>query len=435
MYESLLNGYRESDGPLAVDFRSLLPMAGTTERATHLLHPYPAKLLRHIPALMVSAPQLRTAGDLVLDPFCGSGTVLLEAALAERPAVGIDINPLAVLISRVKTAPVDSDAVREALESILREIQRPGTTSVPNRGRLEYWFGADTLEGLAKIRAATDKHASGFIRDLLLVALSATARQLSLANPRVSVPVRLRLDAYAESNDIRRSLEAHLHDVESADAAERFSDNVAVALRRLDTLDVLAPTADVRVHSGDTRAVCSQLVEPSSVGTVVTSPPYLGAQKYIRASSLNLFCLNLVDPDTAFALARQSIGREHFRKDEIGPPVALGMPDADALIEQCAASNPQRAHLASTYLREMRDALGAICASLASEGSLVLVAGGNHLCGRPFDTPRFLRHFCEQESLALELHLVDTIRSRGLMTRRNRQASPISSEHVMVFRK
>lgn len=66
---------------------------------------------------------------------------------------------------------------------------------------------------------------------------------------------------------------------------------------------------------------------------------------------------------------------------------------------------------------------------------MVLVAGGNHLCDKEFDTPAYLRYLCEEQDLSLELQLTDTIRSRGLMTRRNQTASPIATERVMVFRK
>jgi hypothetical protein len=435
LYETLIAGYSREGEPLAVDFRRLVPDAGETERATHLLHPYPAKLLRHIPALMLSAPQVRSGGETVLDPFCGSGTVLVEAAIAQRPAIGIDINPLAVLVSRVKTTPLDAASVRKAIDAVTEAAKRKRQITVPHRKRLDYWYRPTTLEEIVKLRIAIGELRPGPACDLLLVALSATARQLSLANPRISVPVRLRLDAYPPSHAIRRRLQAHMRDIETADVGQRFRDHAHAALTRVESLDELPRPPSVNVIAGDAKAAIADRQMLGSVGTVMTSPPYLGAQKYIRASSLNLFCLDLVDPDTAFDLAGQSIGREHFRQDEVSAPAPLGLKAADTVIAECATENAQRAHLASTYLAEMRQVLQRAAASIAPNGSLVLVVGGNHLCGRPFDTPAFLSHFCAESGLSVELHLVDTIRSRGLMTRRNRQASPISSEHVMVFRK
>ena len=167
----------------------------------------------------------------------------------------------------------------------------------------------------------------------------------------------------------------------------------------------------------------------------MTSPPYLSAQKYIRATSLNLLCLGIADTAKMSELQAQSIGREHFRKDQYRDPPAVSIPGADDLIAECRQRNPLRAHLASVYLADMTAALAEATNSLKPGGAMVLVAGGNHLCGKSFDTPAYLHYLCEQQGLTPELQLTDTIRSRGLMTRRNQAASPIATERVMVFRK
>src|SRR4051812_46112575 len=91
----LLDRYDRTRRAVTVNFRELVPWMPTGERATHFIHPYPAKLLRHIPAFFLSSDVLSAPGDTVLDPFCGSGTVLLEGLLHERYALGADANPLA----------------------------------------------------------------------------------------------------------------------------------------------------------------------------------------------------------------------------------------------------------------------------------------------------------------------------------------------------
>src|ERR1039458_9185234 len=110
--EALVHRYQRRRRPIAVNFRSLLPELNSPDRFTHLIHPYPAKLLVHIPHFFLANDLLSAPGDLVLDPFCGSGTVLVEAQLAGRRAYGADTNPLARLISRVKTAPLNTVAAK-----------------------------------------------------------------------------------------------------------------------------------------------------------------------------------------------------------------------------------------------------------------------------------------------------------------------------------
>lgn len=438
VYEDFRRLFAHSPAGVEVDFRELLPDAGATERATHMVHPYPAKLLRHIPAFVLSVPEIFPSGGRVLDPFCGSGTTLVEAMLRGGSAFGADINPLGVLISRVKTTPVDIESAEASLDGVLDRARSRRATGFEAAKRLAYWYPPESLSTLAKLRDSIREIEDQDVRDALGVALSGTARDVSLANPRISVPVRLRPEVYPPGNEVRARLSKRLDRIKTVDVAEAFAVNAARTLTRISALPSLQPGQVVEVQGADARGLGD--FDPFSgradeVDLILTSPPYLGAQKYIRATSLNLLCLGLASDSELGELQRQSIGREHFRKAEFAEPIATGIAEADALISSCRAVNPQRAHLAAKYLVEMGEALVAATARLRAGGAFVLVAGGNQLCGREFDTPQYLRSLCERAGLRLEIQLVDTIRSRGLMTRRNREASPIATESVMVFRK
>lgn len=58
---------------------------------THNLHPYPAKFIPQIPKELIV--RLSKKNNWVLDPFCGSGTSLVEARLTGRNSIGVDVNP------------------------------------------------------------------------------------------------------------------------------------------------------------------------------------------------------------------------------------------------------------------------------------------------------------------------------------------------------
>src|SRR6476646_6407224 len=83
---------------------------------THRCHPYSAKYIPQIPNLLIS--NFTKKNDLVLDNFVGSGTTLVESKLLGRNAIGVDINPLACLISKVKTTPIEKSATEHILEFI-----------------------------------------------------------------------------------------------------------------------------------------------------------------------------------------------------------------------------------------------------------------------------------------------------------------------------
>ena len=76
--ETLLKMY-DGETALEVDFRQLVPFGSGIDRATHLVHSYPAKLIPNIPIFFANCRSLATRGSSIYDPFCGSGTVLVEA--------------------------------------------------------------------------------------------------------------------------------------------------------------------------------------------------------------------------------------------------------------------------------------------------------------------------------------------------------------------
>lgn len=83
--------------------------------AIEAIHPYPAKFIGDIPRALLGALPLPPR-TLVFDPFCGCGTTLLEAQRRGIPSVGVDLNPIACLIARVKTSPAPDGLLVTARE-------------------------------------------------------------------------------------------------------------------------------------------------------------------------------------------------------------------------------------------------------------------------------------------------------------------------------
>ena len=95
--------------------------AKETTYLTHNYHPFPAKFIPHIPQILIK--QFSKPGDVVLDPFTGSGTTLVEAKLLGRESIGTDINPISVLASKVKTTVLSQSEI-ELIESCIVAIEK-----------------------------------------------------------------------------------------------------------------------------------------------------------------------------------------------------------------------------------------------------------------------------------------------------------------------
>lgn len=250
------------------------------------VHPYPAKFVAELPRAVLECLPVQT-GTAVLDPFCGSGTTLVECQRLGLPSVGIDLNPIACLMSRVKvsTAPKNMDKAARAVLSAAESVRDPEIPDIPN---LDHWFRKDIqvrLSCLTEGIAAAAPEA----RDILRLALS-------------SIIVRVS----NQESDTRYA----------AVAKNTSADEVFTMFRRaVDRLiDVLHsrpyPLSPSTVIEADTLRVSADDIG-APVGLVITSPPYPNAYEYWLYHKYRMWWLGF-DP---IAVKEKEIGaRAHFFK-------------------------------------------------------------------------------------------------------------------------
>lgn len=438
LLQGLIDQYRNLRAPLNVDFRQMVDWISYGERASHMMHLYPAKLLPHIPAFFLTNNLLSCPGDTVLDPFSGSGTVSLEALLAGRKPVAADSNPLARLISKVKTTPIERSILNDSYLTLTKRIKIIDAQPPSNVINLQYWFSSSVITNLSKIKAAIDEITDDDLKDFFLVCFSNTIKKVSLADPRISVPVRLKDSKSNPESDHSKATEKLMTKLKNINAINEFEKCVVANIDRMTSLveqvglktPRLVLCEDARSLKPKNKALANE-----SIQLIVTSPPYAGAQKYIRSSSLSLGWLGFCDDNTLRDYEKLNIGREHHSKVEYMELVKTQVSEADALLEIIYQKNKLRAYIAAKYLLEMRDAFLESYRVLKKNGYLVLVAAPNEICGMKFETHKYLAQIAKNIGLKIALELVDDIHSRGLMTKRNKTASIINSEWILVFSK
>ena len=287
-------------------FRGSQGEVGRRDFATHWIHWYPAKMFHKIPAEILTS---LTAGALtVLDPFCGSGTVLLEAALRGHSAIGIDVNPLAQLISRVKTTRLDVASLsRRADQTLSRARASRGNQGVDVLPA--YWFLPAARQALVVSHREVQRVAYRPHRDFLRVSLSATVRRSSLADPSVAPPVRLsrareKRGSARYARDLRRAL-----DVSSRTVHDSFRKRVESNIERMSELCHCKNYGTARVLESVEAAATGLPTE--SIDLIITSPPYCGAQKYVRSVRLEMLLLGFDHAQIA-EIDRRTLGTERL---------------------------------------------------------------------------------------------------------------------------
>jgi len=427
-FDRLVRQYR-SGHSVHVDFRAMVGNSSAAERFTHRFHPYPAKLLLNIPLFFLNCSQFISPGGVVYDPFCGSGTVLVEALVRGAQARGSDSNPMARLITHAKTTLLSEDTVLNALENIRSNLPRKPGLLPEGSIELERWFSPKVRLQLGRLLLAIRAYTAGEVSAFFQVCLSVVVSRVSLTDPTVPVPVMINPKKASLSLTQRRRRRCWLKERSEASVYEIFEDVVRENLERLKRLAEhvhhncgVSITDDARTSPGR-----------QDVDLVISSPPYGSAQKYIRSSSLSLQWLGLA-PNGLRDLERSSIGREHFNRAEMREVEVVAKSSAK-LLDQIGKINPLRRQIAATFLSEMRDALKRTYALVRPGGHVVLVVGNNMVCGRVFDTQRYLTEISKDLGLDLLIRMEDRIRSRGLITKRHSSASVIAKETILVLKK
>jgi len=166
------------------------------ENSAHNLHAFPAKFPPELPRTIIR--ELTSVGDVVLDPMCGSGTTVLEAAQLDRIAVGVDIDPLSVLVAQIKITPVDLVAAYEELCHIVESaasrvhddpesVKRSIASHFDEKSAqfVNYWFHPQTqLELMAlieSIESCPDRLLRRFFRVVLSSIIITKTGGVSLA--------------------------------------------------------------------------------------------------------------------------------------------------------------------------------------------------------------------------------------------------------------
>ncbi len=150
-----------------------------TKSNTHCLHGYPAMFIPQVARRLILAYSKQ--GETICDIFCGSGTALVESRLVGRNSFGIELNPLAILIAKVKTAPLNYLLLQKAYLDLLNIIPAIKLTDndIPKFKNIDFWFKKQVIKDLAKIKKSINKIDKAKIRNFFLVAFSETVRGAS----------------------------------------------------------------------------------------------------------------------------------------------------------------------------------------------------------------------------------------------------------------
>jgi DNA modification methylase len=338
------------------------------------LHPFPARMAPDLALEKIDA--LTSAGQTVLDPMCGSGTVPQIAVEGGRRAIACDVDPLAVIMTRTACNPKWCFDLRRRAQMLIDEAKKysdspPSWIACDDETAafVEYWFAPTQRAALCRISKAL------------------------MNRPRSDDPLRVALSRLIVTKDAGASLardtsHSRPHRVRLTNDFDVMSEFVAVAtdIESFPLRFIARGKASIR--NADARAL--GFIRPDSVDLIVTSPPYLNAIDYLRGHRMTLVWLgwNIEELRT-------------IRAESIGTERGLSHDSSRAL----TIAQRSVAHLSELRTRERRlifrftRDVDRLCASLArvikASGHMVFVVADSQLRGVPVSNSEICRTAAE----------------------------------------
>ena len=270
-------------------FRSLLSgdlnfQGQDSSYASHNYHAFPAKFPPQLPRTFINA--LTKAGDVVLDPMVGSGTTIVEAFLAGRHAIGIDIDPLALRLCRTKTSPLPVEQVSLAGQKVLEQAQRDLQQNEETLGHdlevrfgeaerkfIDYWFLPQTQLELISLLRQIERVKEPDIRAFLELAFSSI--------------IITKSGGVSMARDLAHTRPHRVDDKVPRAAINEFRKRFTKNLNSLAALT--SKSSEVRLFRGDAQRIP---LRDQVVDLIITSPPYASnAIDYMRAHKFSLVWL------------------------------------------------------------------------------------------------------------------------------------------------
>ena len=352
---------KEQDAFINWDFKE-----ADTKEFTHGLHTYPAMMIPQIARRLIYL--YGKEAKTLLDPFCGSGTSIVEASLIPtiKKAYGFDLNPLAFLISKVKTTPINIDILDKELSKI---INSKGHNELPKFKNVEFWFKPKVIEQLATIKTAINNIKDRDIKDFFLVAFSETIRNVS--NTRNG-----EFKLYRMSEE---KLKKHNPYV--------LSEFEKIALKNINGMKEyikVRTETDIKIHNLSSMNYLP--INKESIDLIVTSPPYGDSKTTVAYGQFSRLALQWLDYENAASLDNRLMGGKASKELDI----KINSPTLKEIIKKIADIDGKRAKEVLSFYEDFDKCVIQLDRVIAKNGYICFVVGNRTVKGINIPTDKIM---------------------------------------------
>ena len=369
-----------------------------TKEYTHCFHTYPAMMIPQIARKLLK--EYGIEGGWLLDPYCGTGTSLVEASLFGMHSTGCDINPLVRLIATVKLSPVCLSALDETLSKLnknlfqieCRESNLPNAP-IPNIPNLTYWFSDEVIRTLACLRAGISRVKDKALQNFILVAFSETVREVS----------------YTRNGEFKlyRMPTNKLKDFKP-DVLGIFSKKLS--RNRQGLASYLEKRKDVKVSVSMANTVQGELPTPrppEGYDIVITSPPYGDSQTTVAYGQFSRLAAEWIELPNARKVDKIAMGGIRSKETLTGSPVS-------SAVEKIRLIDEKRAKEVSAFYIDLERSISSIAKACSPHATICYVVGNRRVKGVVLPTDEFVVDAFRQHGFVHKATMVRNIPNKRM---------------------
>lgn len=417
--KAILNNYKETSW----DYRT-----ANTKTLTHCFHSYPAMMIPQVAGRLIET--YGNNNKLLFDPYCGTGTSLVEANLRGIKAIGTDLNPLARLIAKTKTTPIEKKILDSSLNDFNDKffqyrfgINKIDSIVLPTFKNIDYWFTKDVQEKLALLKEFIKNIEDFPVRQFYKVAFSETVRDSSLT----------------------KNSEFKLFRMKSKQRENFYPDVFGIMESKLSRnrkglyslMSINEFIADSKIYSFNTVVeIPNKIIENESVDIVVTSPPYGDSRTTVAYGQYSRLANQWMGYEEASQLDNELMGGK-----KINPNSQFNSNTLNEKIDSIASKDGKRVKDVVSFYVDYQKSIKNISKVVKKGGFASYIVGNRRVKDETLPTDEITREFFEDNGFKHIDTLVRNIPHKRMPARNSptnvvgKLSTTMNHEYIVVMQK
>ncbi len=348
-----------------------------TKEYTHSFHIYPAMMIPQVAREILNRYKTKEM-SVLFDPYCGTGTSLVEGALVGLKCIGTDLNPLARLISKSKVTKVDINNIKSLFKDFEKYITSNKSIDLkkPNINNIDFWFKDKQINDLLIIKYFIDNIKDDDEKDFFLVPFSETLREVSLTRNGEFKLYRIPKEKIETWNP---------------NTIELFKEKVK---RNIDGYIEYEKENKIYNHEvynfNSSEEIPNDLIQENSVDIVITSPPYGDSGTTVAYGQFSTLSNEWLGIEDARKLDKKLMGGKTTDIEK------TGFDQLDEIIKTIEAERPKRAKEIWSFYRDYKKSMKNVSKIIKKNGICAYVVGNRRVSDIELPTDEFTRYVFEQ---------------------------------------